>query len=142
MSSKVEWIAQISRGRLIIPNREAFLAAVSQLEDGTVPMRIGGGNKRSSAQNRWLWGVAYPMIAEKLGYETWEVHEVMKLKLNPVHLEIGDEVMTVGGSTAKMSKERFSEYKEQLQRWAAQFLGLYIPDPNEVPIGAFDEVPG
>ena len=32
-----------------------------------------------------------------------------------------------------MDTVRFNKYYEDIQRWAIEFLGCYIPDPNEMP---------
>ena len=40
-------------------------------------------------------------------------------------------------STAKMDTVRFMKYYDDIQVWAAEFLDVYIPDPNEAPMVDF-----
>jgi len=35
-------------------------------------------------------------------------------------------------SVADMDNAQFFHFKEDIQRWAVEFLGVYIPDPNEL----------
>ena len=35
-------------------------------------------------------------------------------------------------STAKLTKDEFSEYIESIKQWASEFLSVYIPSPDEV----------
>jgi hypothetical protein len=63
-----------------------------------------------------------------------ETHEFLKARFNYteiVNTETG-EVMQVPRSTTDLSKEQFSEYKDKIQRWAAEWLNIVIPDPGEL----------
>lgn len=86
---------------------------------------------RSTEQNAYYWGVVVRMIADHCGYRTAEevqgVHEELRRKFLTGH-----GPLSVTPSTASLSTEEFSEYVEAVRRWAADELGIYIPDPNEV----------
>ena len=90
-------------------------------------------NNRSDPQNNYYFGVIVRMIVEELkeeGYTKDEAHEALKIRFaSYVDPKIG---FTRVESTAKMSTERFAEYIEEIKRWAAEYLSLYIPDPDEV----------
>lgn len=96
------------------------------------------GSKRSNPQNAYYWGICIKEITLRLrdlGH-TWindeDVHELMKLKFNYEHIvsEHG-EVMELPKSTATLTKTQFAEYVDKIRMWAADFLGINIPGPNE-----------
>jgi hypothetical protein len=93
--------------------------------------------KRSTPQNAYYWGVVVPMVRERL-YElgnectTQDTHEVLKAKFNTIEVlntdNVSDEIVQ---STKVLSTVGFMEYLDKIQRWANQFLGIVIPNPNE-----------
>jgi len=102
--------------------------------------------RRSSEQNRYYWGVVIPEIVRgliDLGNEGLQegseeskntAHELLKQEL----LKNGEEVFTKDGtlfrlpsSTTKCTTVEFEEYLERVRQWAAEYLGIVIPLPNE-----------
>lgn len=86
-------------------------------------------NNRSSNQNRYLWGVVYPILGQKLGYDNETIHEVLKTKF-------GEKVvlrnnMTINKSTSKYTTNEFENYIQKITIFAGEFLKLTIPAPNE-----------
>lgn len=69
-----------------------------------------------------------------------EVHEFLKSRFHFQELvnEQTGEVIQMPRSTTIMTKGRFADYIADIQRWAAQFLDIYIPDPGE-QLDAFNE---
>lgn len=93
--------------------------------------------KRSSNLNSYYWGVVVKMISDATGYESDEVHEILAMKfLPPRMVEIGGESHAVRTRTSKLATVDFMAYIDEIKRWAAQELSLYIPDPNEYPEAA------
>ena len=93
---------------------------------------------RSIQQNRYYWGVIIEMIYRQLLDDGWEitkedVHELMKVKYGAKELfnEATGEVMQTTRSTTDMSTTEFETYNENCKRWAAETIGLNIPDPNQ-----------
>lgn len=91
-------------------------------------------HQRSNAQNRYYWGVVVNLLKDALwerGYDYLpdEVHEAMKWKFLQRH-EDGLELPTVR-STTRLTTTEFNDYIENIQRWAAEYLHLSIPDPQE-----------
>lgn len=85
---------------------------------------------RSSAANRYYWGVVLALIAAHLGYRSEELHEALKAKFR------GREDITTGLTIARSTRTNspdFWDYIAQIREWSHAFLGLYIPEPNEVP---------
>ncbi len=88
--------------------------------------------RRSDAQNRYLWGVAYAELAKATGQPAedwheyflgehygWETVEMLgRRKLRPVR------------RSSRLTKAEFAEHVEFIQARAAEH-GIYIPDPNE-----------
>ncbi len=88
-------------------------------------------NRRSDRQNRYYWGVVIKIIADHLGYEPDELHESLKRKfLGEVEDRYG--LRRVASTTMLTTAEFIETYTEPIKRWAAEYLRLYIPDPNEV----------
>ena len=90
--------------------------------------------KRSVDQNSWIWGVAYPLIAETLGYDKHEIEMLHYALLGECYgteydQRFGRELPRVGSS--KLTTKQFSEYMEWLIRWAATEHGITIPLPGE-----------
>lgn len=85
---------------------------------------------RSDNQNAYYHGVVIRTIADYCGYrgsdEIAGIHEELKRKFLPKRGRL-----QITRSTASLSTEEFGEYLEDVKRWAAEELGLYIPEPNE-----------
>lgn len=87
---------------------------------------------RTSAQNRYLWGTVYKTLSDETGYEKEEIHEMTKLAFLPCKvIKIGSIVKTIPPSTAKLKKKPFSDYVEEIARWAAIELSIVIPDAQK-----------
>ena len=97
----------------------------------TVEITIDERKKRRSNQsNAYYWGVVIKMIADTCGYRTSEeyagIHSELKQKFLP---KAGR--LQIAKSTSSLNTVEFSEYIEKVRQWAAEELGIYIPDPNE-----------
>ena len=130
-------LCTIREGKLKLLSEKRFKADLATLKPGTYELSIKPKNRRSEPQNRYLWGVVYSELRIRLkelgnDFTNEEVHELMKLKFNPVPLAGPDgEVLDYcGGSTAKMNKEEMGIYLDKIIQWAAEFLGIEIPTPG------------
>jgi hypothetical protein len=83
-------------------------------------------SKRSTRQNAYMWYIVYKMISDFTGHTPDEVHGMMKYKFLSVK---GD--MPYVKSTTQLNTTEMEEYLENIRRWAATALDLFIPDPNE-----------
>ena len=97
---------------------------------------------RRSEQNRLLFGVVYPPIAEAMGYEVADIHEYMlgvhfgwvdvkvpKTPRNPEGIESRPFRTTTTDETGKrnvLRKDEFSRFLETVERVAAK-AGVFIP---------------
>lgn len=87
--------------------------------------------RRSNGQNRYLWGVCYKLIADHTGADPEEIHTALKFNFCPKRF-IGN--LVAPSSTSKLDTIKFTEYIEKVRRWAAEELGISIPDPGEVTV--------
>jgi hypothetical protein len=133
---KVFCIVHIRDGK--IQNPATVRKTFEALKDGNYMIDITKQNKRSNPQNRYYWGLVIPMMKkafEDLGHELTaeEVHEFLKARFNFTEVinEQTAEMIQIPLSTTRLNKSDFSEYIEKIQRFAAEFLNLVIPDPNE-----------
>ena len=85
-------------------------------------------SKRSTRANAYYWGVVIPLLASEIGYTQDEMHEALKAKF------LSQEDLTHGlvkvRSSAKLSVAEFGEYLETVTLWAAEKLGVVIPQPE------------
>ena len=97
-------------------------------------------SKRSDRQNAWYWSQILELLSERTGHTPDELHEYCKARFIPKRLAICDgngvviDDRVVGGSTTKLNREQMADFCEEIRRWAAEDLGLVIPDPD--PTGA------
>lgn len=98
------------------------------------------GRPRTNKQNRWYWGVVVKMIAEYAHEDPEKIHEFLKGEfciqdIVVIKLKDGSEATRkIPMSTTKLLTTGFNKYKEDIQSWAREFLGLIIPDPEQVDL--------
>lgn len=131
--------------------RNNVIAAIKAIEidrEKLMTVRIEEDKKsRTLRQNAYLWGVVYKHIVDNdpgfFASEKTEqllkahglkivdvVHEFCKAQfLPPVFVPVGSGGVQMDLSTAKLSRSEFNEYVEQIRRWAAFELQVFIPDP-------------
>lgn len=96
-------------------------------------------SKRSNAQNRYFHGVCVPLVGQglvELGYNEARNMEWVKdfIKANLLTTELPDKEGVMRKCirpTSGLSTSQFMDLIADLQQWAMQELGVYIPDPNE-----------
>lgn len=143
----VELIVNISNKRIV--NMSDLKSAFNNLKDGRHLITIKDFRKRSIPQNSYYWGVVVPMVRRGLydaGYDAVrtndEAHAVLKhvfLRKEIVSKETGD-MIEMSGSTTALTIPEFNDFLESVCRWASEYLGIIIPDPNEVIIDFSESV--
>ncbi len=89
-------------------------------------------NKRTTSQNAYYWGTVVDILSQHTGYEKEEIHEILKYRfLGFKKKTIGKEKVPVINSSTKLSTIDFITYIDNIQRWAAMELDVYIPSPEE-----------
>lgn len=89
---------------------------------------------RSLDQNAWIWGVAYPLIADAIGYDRHEhedLHYGLVAKWGGEHFDKRLGAMVPNKRSSKLTTREFSDYMDWLVRFAAETLGVLVPLPDE-----------
>lgn len=127
------------RDTLHIFNRAKLLQDLQQFAGKKLEIIIRKKrSRRSVEQNAYYWGVVIPMVQNGLkdvGYVVDKdgTHEFLKDRFNRIELvnEKTGEILNTTGSTTKLSTTEMMEYFAEIQRWAAEYLNIEIPDPGE-----------
>jgi hypothetical protein len=137
---KLTHYGTVSEGKLKISNRQRFDQDIQQLEGKRVEITIQKAKKsRSSNQNAYLWGIVYPCVVKgfedvgELGITVDEVHTFLKDRFltngKSVIAPGTGEVFQLGNTTTTLSTSEMMDYIAQIQKFAAEMLGVVIPDP-------------
>jgi len=115
--------------KIRILNRESLDKFLNNFEEGTMlELVVKEIENRTQMQNSYYWGqvIGSPSKEGSLmsnemfqGYTKQELHEALKEKFDVK-------------STAGMEQEEFTEYINKIIRWAAEFAGMYIKEPEDV----------
>ncbi len=89
-------------------------------------------SQRSLKQNRAYFGIIVQAVAEHCGYSKDEAHEALAFKF----LRVGepDALLPTRRSTTSLSTQEFEAYSAQCKQFAAEELGIYVPDPSEIDL--------
>jgi hypothetical protein len=121
---------KVEKGKLVLDHPEQLVVRLASLEGKRIELIVRKETTtRSNQQNKYMWGVVYAIISEQTGYDPEQVHDAMKVKFASKHLDNG---LVITERTSKMDTARMTQYIDDIKRWAAEFLGLYIPDAGEV----------
>jgi hypothetical protein len=123
-------------------NINQILDAVKNFEGKDCMFTIEKVKKtRSNDQNSYYWGVCMPIVQNGLKDATGEfrtsenIHYNILLKMFAPEREIINtdtgECIREKISSSEMSTSQFMDYIAEIQKWAAEFLGVDIPNPNE-----------
>ena len=115
--------------KIRILNRESLDKFLNNFEEGTIlELVVKEIENRTQLQNSYYWGqvIGSPSKEGSLmsnemfqGYTKQELHEALKEKFDVK-------------STAGMEQEEFTEYINKIIRWAAEFAGMYIKEPEDL----------
>ena len=139
MDIQLKYTATVNDSGLHLHNRKRFDREVLTFAGKEVEVIVQRRrSKRSDQQNRYYWGGVVPIVCmglNDIGYRINEAdtHEYLKatfLKDSIVNENTG-ELLPMVGSTRKLTTVEFMEYIQDIQRWAAEFLGVNVPDPGE-----------
>lgn len=133
--------SKVENGKLI-RNRKQLNDVVGSFEGKEILITVEKAKKqRSNQQNRYYWGACLPLVQQGLKEATGELRSVESIHYNillkmfaPVNEIVNTqtgEVITESISSSEMGTVQFMEYIQEIQKWAAEFLGIDIPSPNE-----------
>ena len=131
-------LAKVSEdNKLSLYHRDSFMEDVRHFAGKDVEITLRRVGKRSNRMNRYLFGGVYPIIRSGLkelgiNMSIEDVHSLMKFKflLIDVVTNDGDVIQTIG-KTSALNNSEFIEYFQKIQQYGAEYLNIYIPDPNE-----------
>jgi hypothetical protein len=125
------FVGKVEKGKPVLDRPNKYLVKLASLEGKRVELVIRlQKSKRSNQQNAAYWGIVIEILSNHTGFSKDEIHEALKQKFaSRVDPDTG---LTIVESTTKMDTKRFIQYYEDIQRWAAEFLDCYIPNPNEI----------
>ena len=96
-------------------------------------------NKRSNGQNRFFHGVVIPIVQQGLIDAGWNeaksfewTKDFIKIKVlmqETVNTDTG-EVLKLPRKTSELTTSEFMDLIADIQFWAAEYLGIIIPDPG------------
>lgn len=138
---KITLISSVVNGALK-RNRNLIKSAIQSFEGKDIEITIQRKRKnRSNNQNAYYWGCVLPLVQQGLIDATGETRD-----LNSIHYQIllpllsvdRDIINTDTGqvisekiTSSEMTTTEFMEYISSIQKWSAEFLNIYIPDPNQ-----------
>jgi len=127
---KIVFRGTVEHGALKIYNPD-FISFLRQFEGKVLFLTIQPEKRpRSVEQNKYYWGVVIDVIGRHLGYSAEEAHEALKWHFL---IKLGEVLPTVK-STTELTTVEFEEYLAKIRQWAAEFLNVSIPEPNEVEV--------
>ena len=137
----VTLLAKVVDGRIDPDSERNWETAMKILEGKQVSIKIGPRTRvRSNLQNNYLWGVVYKTISDETGNDSKDLHEYFKEKFistivyRTMHKPDGtSEVIDFRQtrSTTDLTTVEFIEYYRGIIAFAAEDLGIYVPEPNE-----------
>lgn len=131
----------------ILQNRKAVKILFDSLKDGRHKLEVTEINKRSLNQNAYYWLILTEYIQPALYNEGWsdiktkeDAHVFVSdifLKRKSVNEATG-EIKELPISTTELTKADFNIYLNDIWRWAAEYLSINIPEPNQQTIFNYD----
>lgn len=123
-----------------IQNPKAVRTLIDSLKDGKYKLEITPVSDRSLNQNAYYWLMLTDWVQPALYEAGWSdiknkeaAHEFvcsLFLKVKIINETSGETIERVR-STTELSKLEFNAYLEEIWRWAAEYLSIAIPAPNE-----------
>ena len=128
MTVKDGWLSMTPAQQTMI---RAFLARMNMKD---VSVRIGKPRKiRSLTQNAYYWAVVLSMISAQVGHTSEEIHYFCKdAFLDRKLIKLGGKEVEIRKTTTELTTNEFNVYLAKVTAWAAQELGVTIPESNQV----------
>lgn len=137
---KATYTAKVINGRIVATDHRGYSAHLQACEGKAIRITVEPATRRrSTMQNAYYWAVVVPMVRDGIKnatgevYSMEEVHDFLKGKFNaaPIVNQSTGEVEHIARSTASLKVGQMMDYLAMIQRWAVEYLGVTIPNPNE-----------
>ena len=136
---KLKYNGEVKESGLHIYQRADFDESIRNFMGKKVTITIQRmQNNRSLDQNSYYWKVIVPMVQDGLldvGYrlDKEAVHNYLKENfhiIEHVNFKSGEIIKSIG-STTRMTTTSMMDYFAKIVQWAAEYLNIQIPEPNE-----------
>ena len=133
----IQFFTTIKNG--VISNPKVWKQYTSKA-NGHYTVQLIEHNKRSSQANRYFHGVMLPLVLEGLknaGFDEVKTLEDAKMVIKALFLRrsvinhVTGDIIEIIKDTSALTKMEFSELIMSVIKWAAEYLGIQIPLPNE-----------
>lgn len=144
---KLTYQGSVKDGVISLPSKRLRKEVGSVFNGHTIEVIFKRKRKRrSNEQNKYYWGVVVPHIVAAMidlgndalqignGEHAEAVHEFLKAQI----LDNGEDIVLADGvvkklrpTTTKLTTVEMMEYLDKVGRWAAEYLNITIPEPNE-----------
>ena len=85
----------------------------------------------SNPQFRYYYGVVLPLISKQTGHSKDTLDAILKSRFLYEYVQVGNVVEKIPLSKTAITTTQFAEFLEEVICWAAEFLDLVIPEPEE-----------
>lgn len=143
MANELVYTANVTEeGQLKIVGRKGFDEDMKGFAGGRIIIRIKKYRKsRSNKQNAYYHGCVIAYVQQGLIDQGVDkrltgadnVHHMLREMFLKEDVPVGDagEFVSMVKSTTDLSTTEFMDYIADIQKWASEFLNIYIPDPGE-----------
>ena len=120
---------KIHKGKIVFDNKAEFIDSVGKMEDGVrVVIEIREAeNVRTNQQNK-LWWSWMKIIADELGYNKQEIHDIVKYRFLLREEMIDGEIHQSLKSTTTLTKKEFKKLTEDVYYWANDTFNINLPN--------------
>lgn len=87
--------------------------------------------KRSNPQNRYYWAACVNLLSDHTGFNTDEIHEILKHKFLKKRMMLMTTIHDITKSTTELTTAEMEDYLSKVRQWASQELSVNIPEPSE-----------
>ena len=122
-----------------VVSSESFRKELDQLPAGRYRITVEKARKnKSNAQLGYLFAGVYPLVLNGLIDAGWEITTIDEVDIwcksmfanrDLINKHTG-QVIEVPGLKREMTTTELSTFTNQVRDWAAEFLGIAIPDPE------------
>ena len=143
MNFDIKYRGTISNGAFVPEDPDSYANYLRSFPDKAAVESIVRKERRekSNQQNRYYRGVVVPCIGDALGYQAYEYDQVHAIIQAKFLIYLDDNGLPFVRSTRLQdwTTAEWEEKLEEIKRWAAEEVGIVIPDPNAVDINTISQ---
>lgn len=124
-------LAHIVGGHMDDKAKTALMRYFAKVKNGDVIITAKLPEKPSSwEQHKYCHGVVIPIIAQCMGHQKHEYHEVYQYVKYAVWAKYYPGQLPPSFSKEEANTVEFEDFMSKTRQWASEFLGCYVPEPN------------